>query len=57
MTTGKTYSIIITSFKDTCFQTVEKCIHLRRGPELNLELICVDNTKDGRHRNEIERLF
>ncbi len=49
------YTIIIAGYKDTVRETLAGVLVLNASPEVSIEVILLDNTSDGRHRNLVER--
>lgn len=57
MTAERTYSVIISGYKDSAVGTLEQCLRLRQNEDVTFEIVFADNTTDSRHREAAEKLF
>ncbi|MDA0989869.1 MAG: glycosyltransferase [Verrucomicrobia bacterium] len=51
------YSIIISGYKYTTRETLAGCLQQKLTEDISLEIICLDNTRDSRHRAMVEAQF
>lgn len=54
---NRLFTIIIAGYKDTVRQTLEGVLALRSSADVSMEIILLDNTRDGRHRALAEAAF
>ena len=54
---ARLYSVIISGYKNTSRQTLEGVLACRRNDEVDFEVILLDNTADGRHREMATEVF